>query len=218
MNYTNLIELLQARRTTRQFKTDEVSKRDIEKIIAAGMLGPSGFNSQPWEFVIVQDSELREAMVRIMVGGMQGKAPSEVKVNMESGFSAAPVFIIIYGDPKVRQYAPPHVKKDDDVFEFVMNVSLASAVQQMHLAATALGLGSMWVSAIRRDGVDEQVRRLLNIPDDLMLFELMAVGEPKQEPRPKKVRVIESAVHWNKVESTGFRSEEQIHEWFKKKE
>ena len=61
---------------------------------------------------------------------MQGKSPASVKPNMTAGFGSASVFIIIYGDPKVRACAPPHVKNDDGVFDFVLNVSLATSVQQ----------------------------------------------------------------------------------------
>lgn len=91
----------------------------------------------------------------------------------------------------------------------VYSKHLATAVQQMHLAAS-LDLGAMWISAIRKDGVDEKVRELLGVPKDLVLFELMAVGHPDQETTQKRLRNIEQITHWNKCGEADFRKKKKL--------
>jgi len=157
MNYDDFIELARKRRTIRKFNSKEVTREEVYKIIEAGRLAPSSFNSQPWEFVVVQDEALRIEIVRYLQAAMQEKTIKEVEVNMQATFATAPTFIIAYGDPRVRQFGLPHLIADDKLWDFNLATTMATAFQQMHLAATSLDLGAMWVSASHKDGVDEKM-------------------------------------------------------------
>jgi nitroreductase len=88
----------------------------------------------------------------------------------------------------------------------------------MALAAAGLGLGSMWVSAFHRlKGVDEKTRELLNIPDYLELFEMMAVGHADIEPAPKRMWPSDKLTHWDKSGDDDFKSIKDLEAWFDKK-
>jgi nitroreductase len=217
MNYNDFIELARKRRTIRKFTSEAVTREEVYKIIEAGRIAPSSFNSQPWEYVVVQEEALRIELVRYLQAAMQGKTTEEVEVDMSTTFATAPTFIVVYGDPKVRAFGLPHLREDDKKWDFNLTTTMATSFQQMHLAATSLDLGAMWVSASHKDGVDEKIRALLGIPNDLVLFELMAIGHPDQVPNEKTLRNIEEITHWNKCGEADFRSNEGVAKYFEKK-
>lgn len=216
MNYEDYLNLVTKRRTIRKFKSTPVTKEDVKKIIKVGSLAPSGFNAQPWEFAVVQDEALRKEMVGYMQAAMKGLEPGSIEPNMGQTFATAPTFILIYGDSKVRNFGLPHIKTDRDAWMFTLNLTLAAATQQMHLAATSLGLASMWVSAIRKPGVDRRVKELLGVPEDMILFELMAVGYGDSEPKSRKVRELDEMIHWDKQGNEDYRTYEDVAAYFGK--
>ena len=66
MNYESLLELVKKRRSTRRFKPDPIPDEYVDKIIEAARWAPSGFNSQPWEFVVVKKPELKDSIVQLV--------------------------------------------------------------------------------------------------------------------------------------------------------
>ena len=60
MKYESLIDLLKNRRTIRRFKPDPIPDEFVKKIIEAARWAPSGYNMQPWEFVVVKEEKRRE--------------------------------------------------------------------------------------------------------------------------------------------------------------
>ena len=65
MNYDSLLELVKKRRSIRRFKPDPIPDENIEKIIEVARWAPSGFNMQPWEFVVVKKAELRSKITEL---------------------------------------------------------------------------------------------------------------------------------------------------------
>jgi len=219
MSYEAFIELARQRRSIRKFKPDPVTDDEINKILEAGSLAPSGFNCQLWEFVVVRNQEYREAIAGFIKDAQpkrkEGQPPPPPGA---TGFATAPTFILLYGDPRVRKYGPPHVRQEDTYWEFIKSASLACAFEHMALAAAGLGLGSMWVSAFHRlKVVDEKTRELLNIPDYLELFEMMAVGQADIEPAAKRMWPLDKLTHWDKSGDNDFKSVKELEAWFNKK-
>lgn len=219
MSYEAFLELAKKRRSIRRFKPDPVTDDEINKILEAGSLAPSGFNCQLWEFIVVRKQEYREAIADFIRDARpkrkEGDPPPSIGF---TGFATAPAFILLYGDPRVRKYGPPHVLQEDTYWKFIKSASLACAFQHMALAAAGLGLGSMWVSAFHRlKGVDKKTRELLNIPDYLELYEMMAVGHADIDPAPKRMWPLEKLTHWDKSEDHEFKSGEDLEAWFNKK-
>ena len=66
MKYEDLIELFESRRSIRKFKSDPVPDEYVDKIIEAARLAPAGFNSQPWEFVVIKDKMLKDKIVQVI--------------------------------------------------------------------------------------------------------------------------------------------------------
>lgn len=190
MNYETLLEIAKNRRSIRKFKEERVSREDIEKIINVGIQAPSGFNSQPWEIVVVDDEMLKEQISQYILEGVGSGKTS-------TGFTSAAAFIILYGDTRVRDRAPANKKDDEKWWEFTFNASLCNAFMSMQLAASSLDLGSMWVSAFKNPEVDKRTKELLKIPSHFRVFEMMAIGHPDIKPEAKKLRELSDVIHYN---------------------
>lgn len=203
MSYEKFLELATNRRSIRKFSDKPVPREELEKVVQAAMHSPSGFNSQPWEMVVVDDDALRNQITETLLAGL-GKT--------SRGFISAPVYIFLYGDERVRQFGPAAKVADDDWWDFTLSGSLSCSFMHMQLAATSLGLGSMWVSAFRDPKVEEPTRKLLNIPPHLKLYEMLAIGYPGMNAGKKKMRDISNVVHYN--QASNYRSAEDLDSWF----
>ncbi len=116
----DLFEAIQRRRSVRAFQSKPVPREDLEKIIDAARLAPTGRNEQPWEFVVVTDMYTRQ---RIAEAATFGKYIAD---------AGACVAVFCRGDT-------PYYLEDG-----------AAATQSILLAATALGLGSCWVAGDKK--------------------------------------------------------------------
>ncbi len=205
MDYEILSKITANRRSIRKFKEDAVSRDYIEKIVKIGMQAPSGFNAQPWEIVVIDDKELRNEITQYLLDGIgEGKT--------SKAFRKAPVFIILYGDERTRDYGPAGKKDNDKWWEFTLNTSLGCSFMSMQMAASSLGLGSMWVSAFRNPDVDSRARKLLKIPEHLKVYEMMAIGYPDMKPGTKKLRELTDVIHYNQDEN--YRTNDDLENWF----
>ena len=203
MSYETLLQIAENRRSIRKFTEKPVSRSDIEKIVQIGMMAPSGFNAQPWEVVVVDDSQLRGKVTDLLLEGLGKTSP---------GFASAPVYLIMYADERVRKYGPAAMVDNDAWWEFTLNASLSCAFMNLQLAVSSLGLGSMWVSAFRNPDVDQSTRELLNIPVHLRVYEMLAIGYPGMKPGKKKLRNLSDVVHFNQADN--YRTADDLKEWF----
>lgn len=215
MDYESLLELVKKRRTIRKFRSEPIPDEYVDKIIEAARWAPSGGNSQPWEFIVVKKQELRNKIAELVEEGFGSIAPKmeatrepRLRFNFRpAGFIHAPVFIILCGDPRTKDTYPVGVQAMRDS---IFNSSLANAFLYMHLAATTLGLGSQWVSAIALPYVQYLTKDLLGIPQELEFYDMMAVGYPDMEPGTRLMRAKEEMVHHDHYDRAKFRTEEKV--------
>jgi len=221
MNYESLLELVKKRRSIRRFKSDPIPDEYIDKIIEAARWAPSGANSQPWEFIVVKKQELKDSIVKIVEEGNaytyrmeltrepDFRFPTHRKPPQQPpSFAAAPVFIILCGDPRTKDAYP--LSANLDLGESIFTSSMASACLYMHLAASVLGLGSQWVTATAHPFEQCLIKQLLGIPRELEIYDMMAVGYPASEPRPRLVRAKEEMVHYDNYDKAKFRTDEKV--------
>lgn len=213
MEYDRFLELVKKRRTSWVFKPDPIEDELIEKIIDAARYAPSGFNSQPWEFVVIKEQDLRDKIKDIFAEHIPSR---DVKPGMKDplGFKTAPVLIILYGDARVRPFALRAVRQRDETWQSVLTSSLAIAFQYMHLAAASLGLATRWVSAINAPPIERKVRTLLGIPDELITYDMMALGTTDFIPSEKKTRALSEVIHHGQCRKGEFRTDAQIKAYF----
>lgn len=153
------METLLARRSVRQFTDEPVSDGDIEKILEAGMLAPTGKGINPRHYITIQDPE----RIRSLIGCRQG-GPAMLRT--------ATAAIAVLGDTTTSDTCI----EDSSV-----------ALENMHLAATALGLGSCWLQVRLRlseeegASTEEFLRRRLGFPETMECEALLVLGHPAKE-------------------------------------
>ena len=218
MNYDGFLELAKRRRTIRKFKPDPIPDEYVDKIIEAARWAPSGANSQPWEFIVVKDQELRNKIVELIQEcnklGHKMELVRKPELRFKwgaAGYARAPVFIILCGDPRTKDAYPLTATLDRGESHFTS--SLACAFLHMQLAATTLGLGSQWVSTIASPYVQSFTKDLLGIPGELEIYDMLAVGYSAIEPKPRFVRAKEEMVHYDHYNKTKFKTDEEVKEY-----
>lgn len=172
-----LIDALEQRHSIRAYRPDAVPKELLDKMIYAASLAPSAFNEQPWRYYIVT-GESRQRLGEIMVQGthfleeyiqMLGHEMNEYVLRWYSELGNAPVVIVCTLQ-----------NIDDDFMKYNGYLAIGASIQNMLLTATALGLGSCYMSFSY--WVRDEIARMLEVPDDRTIAGLLSVGYPVEEP------------------------------------
>jgi len=198
------------RTSIRNWKPKPVEREKIEKVLEAGWLAPSWGNTQPWRFIVVQDKE-KIAEIAKAAGG-------QPHLN-------APVLIVCCGvisdiSRKQHRAALAHLRDTgvmDWTDEFLDNAIIGSevfapyrlgeqvmkakvsenvmiAMAYMTLEAVNQGLGTCWVGAI----TPEEVHKVMNLPDDIFVHELLPLGYPNEDPKPRPRKDRDKIIFWEK--------------------
>jgi len=229
MDYESLLELVKKRRSIRRFKPEPIPDEYIDKIIEAARWAPSGFNTQPWEFVIVRDKVLKDNIVKIIDEyrinqfdrmelsreKWQGK-PWRRWPKDPMDYSNAPVFILLLGDTRTKVGLPMSAWYNINKRESIFDSSLASTFLYMHLTATALGLASQWTTAVQVPVVSCLLKEVLGIPRHFVTYDMMVLGYPALTPKQKFLRDKKEIVHYDYCGEDDFRTEEEVKDFIRR--
>jgi nitroreductase len=152
-----LLDVMYSRRSIRAFTDEPVSDEQVEAILKAGMAAPSAQNLQPWHFVVICKRKKLDALA-----GVHKYAHMLEK---------APLAIVVCGDQEISS---KHWVEDT-----------CAATQNILLAATALGLGGVWVSIYPKNKHQKMVRELLDIPDHVGVLCVLAIGHPAEKKKTR---------------------------------
>jgi nitroreductase len=173
----SFFEVVATQRACRAFSDRDVSDDDIARLLTASTYAPSAENKQPWEFVVVRDAARRAAIGALTKRAWEttGRAFSEQRLSPRlfadvdrgamGGVAAAPVQIIVCAD----------VHRG---LEATVASSIFPAVQNLLLAATALGLGSALTTITT--GARAELQELLALPEHIWPMAVVPVGYPAQ--------------------------------------
>jgi nitroreductase len=226
--YNSLLKAIQKTRSIRRFKSDPIPDEYIDKIIDAAMCAPSGYNLQPWEFVVVRKSELKQKIVEYTSGYWSQSREMETTreswqgawnpepVGSEADYSFAPAYIILLGDNRTKAGLPMGVRFDAHRLDTIFTSSLANAFLYMHMAASCLGLASQWVSAVSVPYTQCMLKNLLGIREELNIYDMLALGYPAAQPRPKLMRAKDKMVHFDYCGPEAFRTDEEVRDYIRK--
>ena len=140
MHYDAFKELCEQRRSVRYFDDKPVAKEDILKLLELARLSPSVENTQPWHFHVILNKELRHKLTEMCFYG-----------NFIGGAGA---FIVVTCDQSLQMKAAEPVWNIRE-----LECSCMAAMTHMLLGATAMGIGSCWVSLLHGN-----VQELLKVP------------------------------------------------------
>lgn len=189
-------DVVKNRRSIRRYKTQQVNKEDILKILDAANWAPSAMNWQPWEFIVVSGEWLKrlgnsyKGVVEEFTSRLYEKDDSKIISNDEfvkfaAVYGGAPVVIVVLA------------KINDDPDEQKANLeSACAAMENLVLAAADLGLGTCWMTGPLRD--ESSLRDILSIPDDKEIVAVTPLGYPEVTPKPvpRKDPKLEQKITW----------------------
>ncbi len=177
-------EVIAKRRTIRVFKK-KASEEQLKKIILAGTQAPSAGNSQPWEFILIDDQKTidqiaeRKYQLSLTMPPPPGQGQDQVKeraMGQRKSFENASAVAVCH-----KKGGAP---------------SAWLCIENMSLAAAADGLGSGIV--VFWGEQEKEVRKILGLPEDYELAAVLKIGEPGEKPSPPPKRSELSWLHKNK--------------------
>lgn len=154
-----VFEAILGRRSVRKYKPRNIPDDLIEKLLDAARWAPSGGNTQPWRFVVVKDEVAKKLLKAVSPGLRTYTEPS--------------VIIVVCVDFGV--------KPNED--ETVKILDMGAVIQNLLIAAHALGLGACWVYSTNWRGVKEVVSIAEDNP--IKPISLILVGYPAETPKPR---------------------------------
>jgi F420 biosynthesis protein FbiB-like protein len=198
----DIIGLLKNRRSIREYTPKNVSEKVLDVILEVAMWAPSAHNAQPWRFIVIRDSALKLKLSEAMAsrwkrdlaknGVSERDRKSFSRASVER-FSSAPIVIVsCLTMAEMNHYSDKQRLR----IESIMAVqSVAAAIENMLLAAHAMGLGACWFCAPLF--CPETVRKVLKLPPDFEPQALITLGYPADRPSPPPRKPLKEIVHLN---------------------
>jgi len=185
-----VLRALNARESIGRVKSDRPPRELIEEIIQAGASAPNHYRTEPWRFIVVAGSardDLGEVMAQAAAAKLENPSGPEAQQILERERKKplrAPVLIVAAAVPSTE----PKVMEVEEV------AATAAAVQNMLVAAEALGLGAMWRTGPA--AYDSMVKRHLGLPETAHVLAFVYVGYPDPVPRPPRTRSASDHTTW----------------------
>jgi len=157
------LQAIQKRRSVREYTGAPVPRQDLLKIVDAGRLAASGYNHQPWDFILITQPET----IRKLTG-------------VADWIDKAGAVVAVVLDPTAQYW------REDG----------SAAIQNMLVAATALGYGSCWLQG-GSEPLEAQLKNQLGVPIEKRLLTLVSLGVPAEWPTQEK-KTLRQVVHWER--------------------
>jgi nitroreductase len=179
-------------RACRSFSDEPVYDPEIAQLLEAATHAPSAENRQPWEFVLVRDADARAAIGELTRRAWEshGRAFSETRLSPKlladvdagatGGIAAAPVHIVVCAD----------VERG---LEITIGSSIYPAVQNLLLAATAVGLGSALTTITTT--YRAELSELLALPAHVLPVAVVPIGHPARPLGPSRREPFAAHAH-----------------------
>ncbi len=173
-----LMDGLLTRRSVRKFDTSKkISKETIKELIKAAQYAPSAHNTQPWEFLVIENPEVLKQfrhMQRSALFAENATAVILVCGNTDKSFS-----------------------REKEGWSYV-DIDCSAATENLLLAAHAKGLGGCWCGASPMTGPMASLKEYFNLPENIKPFSIVVLGYPAEEPKQPENRYNENMIHWEK--------------------
>ena len=149
------MEAIFTRRSIRKYTSDPIPENVMEEVLRAAMIAPSAGNAQPWQFVVITDRKILDAIPEY------------------SQYAAmcrhAPAAVLVCGDLSLEKFPGYWV------------LDCSAAIQNMLLAARALGLGTVWTGIHPMEDRSAAFSKHFNLPDNVKPHSLVVMGWPDAE-------------------------------------
>jgi nitroreductase len=200
----DVFEVIGTQRAMRRLKPDAVPEELIKKLIWAATRAPSGGNTQPWRFLVVTDTEKRKQIAELYLEGWNRyvKAGYTDRAPVPSPEAQAAAERTL----RSAQYLADHLHEVPVhiipcTWKLEVNTGIASgssiypAIQNLMLAARALGLGTALTTIHRWN--EDKVKEVLGIPESAETAALIPVGWPKGKFGAGPRLPVEAVTYWD---------------------
>jgi nitroreductase len=160
-NSQSKLSFLFARRSIRTFRPDEVTGDSVRQVLEAAMSAPSAVARDPWRFVVARSAATRGELATVLSNGQM--------------LLSAPVAIIVCGE-----LAMAH----DQQLSYLLQ-DCSAAIENLLLAANALGLGTCWLGVHPREQRMQSVSQILGLPPGTIPVAVIALGWPGESKEPR---------------------------------
>lgn len=167
------LEAIFKRKSVRHFTGEKLSANEIEILLRAGMAAPTAVNMQPWEFIVVNDTNLLQTMSENLPHAKM--------------LERAAVGIVVVAVPE---------KAHRGWKEYAI-IDCCCASENILIAAESIGLGGVWVAVYPNIDRIEFVRKILAIPQFAIPLNVITIGRPTGEDQPKD-KFISEKIYFNK--------------------
>jgi nitroreductase len=181
------------RKCIRHYLNKDVPDSYIIKIIDAARQAPSAGNYQPWEFIIVRNSQAKQDIIDgCFRDTRQGNSVPGME-DKEDWLMEAPVVIIVTINQRLARGV--YGERGEKLYGIQ---STAAAIENMLLAANAYGLGSSWVGGFS----EEHISAVIACPKYMRPCAIVAIGWPAEKPKKPQRHPIEDFIHIEKFGRT----------------
>ncbi|KPK26453.1 MAG: NADH dehydrogenase [Desulfobacterales bacterium SG8_35_2] len=149
------------RRSVRKYESREIPAAMLNDLFEAAMAAPSAVAKDPWHFLLIRKRETLDKIVKILPNGQM--------------LRQAPAAVIVCGDIN---------KTHANEISYMLQ-DLSAAVENLLLAASALGLGACWLGMHPRPDRIDNIRRLFSLPENIIPMCGISLGWPAEHPGPR---------------------------------
>ena len=171
---TDILETIFSRRSIRHYQDRPVEHELLVKLLQAAMAAPTACNSQPREFIVITEPEIM----------------NELRGKLFAGKYNAPVAIVVCGNEHIANNSAGKTYWVQDC---------SAAMENILIAATGLGLGSVWIGVYPYPSVVKPVQEVLGIPEEVIPLGIAYVGYPAEE-KPARTQYDEDRIYWQAYE------------------
>jgi nitroreductase len=172
-------QLVTNRRSVRRYSDRPVERDKVLACLEAARLAPSADNVQPWRFLVLDDSELRDRFSKEVFSGIFTKTRFAAK---------APILILLLA--RLDIVANRIGKQIQGIHYYFIDVGIAG--EHIVLQAEELGLGTCWIGWFNT----RKARKIAKIPKRYKIVSLLSMGYPETRPTREKKRKTLSEIVW----------------------
>jgi len=165
------LQFIFSRRSVRRYQDREIPEGILTDLLEAAMAAPSAVARDPWRFIVTRKKETMGRIADLLPNGQM--------------LRRAAAAIVVLGD----------IEKAHDGKQSYLLQDCSAAVENILLAATALGLGSCWLGVHPRPERMEGIRALFDLPGNIVPVAGISLGWPERQPEPR-TRYASASVHW----------------------
>jgi len=169
----NKLDFIFGRRSIRVYSPGQIGEETVTRLLEAAMAAPSAMTKDPWRFLVVRQPAALSAMAEALPGGKM--------------LSTATMAIVACGDLEAA-------------FERHLSFLLqdcSAAIENLLLAAHALGLGACWVGVHPGEKAVHRIKELFELPPSVIPVAAISLGMPGEDPGPR-TRFNREYVHFEK--------------------